>query len=74
MLMKAFEPRTRLTRREKKEHLGLCTLLFKDDDLIYDLCRRNTSIMIIRKDLDKLLDIDYESDMGSEVRSFPLRT
>ena len=70
MLIKAFEPRTRLTGREKKQHLGLCAFILKDDDLIHDLYRRNIKITVVCKDLDKLLEIYYNSDKGSEVRTF----
>lgn len=70
MLMKAFEPRTRLTAREKKEQLGLCTLIFKDDDLIYNLYKSDIKITVICKDLDELLKIYYNSDRRSRVCIF----
>ena len=41
---------------EKKERLGLCTLIFVDDDLIYDFCKSDTKTIVICQDWDKLLD------------------
>ena len=60
VLMKAFGPKTRLTLREKKEQLGLCTLIFKNDHLIYDLYRSDIKVKIICKDLDELLNSYYD--------------
>ena len=57
MLMKVFGPRTRLTRREKTEYLGLYSLLFRDNNLIYDLFKSSTKITLLYKDLKELLDI-----------------
>ena len=70
MLMKALESITRLTRREKKDYLGLYTLIFKDDDLIYELCKSGINITVVCKDLDDLLQIYYDPENELEERVF----
>ena len=70
MLMKAFEPRICLTKRETKEHPGLYILLFKDHNLIDALCESHIKITVICKSLDELLDIYHDSDKGSSERNF----